>query len=154
MSGLNVKADIIIFVDASGDNLAADLRHAESYARNKGLKFPPIDFTNIDKKAVSVFRNDADVQMPIVIYVPRILDRSIFTNPNMTAITKSFENIKDFDVEVCIKSGPCSTFNFAYASNQALQVTSLGALNMMAAKDVFIEAANWKIDHLSAPQKG
>ena len=146
--------DIIIFVDASGDNLAADLRHAESYARSHGLKFPAIDFTNIDKKAVSMFRNDADVQTPIVIYIPRILDRTLFSNPNMATLAKNFENIKNFDIEACIKSGPCSTFNFAYTSQQALQLTSLGALNMMAAKDIFIEASNWKIDHLSAPQKG
>ena len=101
-----------------------------------------------------MFRNDADVQTPIVIYIPRILDRTLFSNPNMATLAKNFENIKNFDIEACIKSGPCSTFNFAYTSQQALQLTSLGALNMMAAKDIFIEASNWKIDHLSAPQKG
>jgi hypothetical protein len=147
------KMDIIVFVDASGDNLAIDLKHAENYARNHGLKFPAIDYTNIDKKAVSMFKNDADAQVPIVIYMPRIIDRALFNNPNLPFI-KDFESIRNFDIEACIKAGACSTFNFTYTPQQALQLTSLGALNMMAARDAFIQAANLKIDQLSAQQKG
>lgn len=143
------KADIIIFVDASGDDFPADFKKTESYARAHNLPFPKIDFSNITKKAVSVF-NDRQAGVPIVIYVPRVVDPALFSDRDYASLATDFKTIKAFDVDSCILSGPCSTFNFNYSSDDAKKLTHLGMLNMMAAKKAVVDA----IRSLQPLQKG
>lgn len=133
------KADIIIFVDASGDDFPADFKKTEAYARAKNLPFPKIDFSKVTKKAVSVF-NDNKPGVPIVIYVPRVVDPALFADREYAALATDFNTIKAFDVDSCILYGPCSTFNFNYSSTDAKKLTYLGMLNMMAAKKPVADA--------------
>lgn len=133
------KADIIIFVDASGDDFPEDFKKTERYAREKNLPFPKIDFSQVTKRAVSVF-NDHKPGVPVVIYVPRVVDPSAFSSPENAAIASAFNAIKDFDIEECIERGPCSTFNFNYSPADAMKLTRLGMFNMMTARKAVIEA--------------
>lgn len=133
------KADIIIFVDASGDDFPEDFKKTERYARSRNLPFPKIDYANVTKKAVSIF-NDHKPGVPVVIYIPRIRDVNLFTAPEHAALVKEFEAIKEFDVEGCIKKGACSTFNFSYSPAEAKRLTQLGMLNMMSARSAVISA--------------
>lgn len=143
------KADIIIFVDASGDDFPEDFKKTERYARAKNLPFPKIDFSQVTKKAVSVF-NDHKPGVPIVIYVPRVLDSELFSAPEYAPLAKDFNSIKNFDVDACILKGACSTFNFSYSKEDAQKLTQLGMLNMMAAKKAVVDA----IRSLQPVQKG
>lgn len=133
------KADIIIFVDASGDDFPADFKKTEAYARAHNLPFPRIDFSRVTKKAVSVF-NDNKVGVPIVIYVPRVVDPALFSDKEYAALATDFKTIQTFDVDRCILSGPCSTFNFSYSPEDAKKLTHLGMLNMMAARRAVVDA--------------
>ena len=133
------KADIIIFVDASGDDFPEDFKKTERYARAHNLPFPKIDYSKVTKQAVSVFK-DSNPQAPIVIYVPRVLDPTLFANPEYAQIVRDYQTLKNFDVEMCITKGPCGTFNFNYTEADARRLTGLGALNMMAARRAVIDA--------------
>ncbi len=133
------KADIIIFVDASAGDFPADLKKAEAYARAHKLQFPPVDFSQVNKRAVSVFKS-ANPQVPVVIYVPRVVDQTLFANPEYAQLAKEFAGLKTFDIEACITQGPCGTFNFSYSEADARKLTNLGRLNMMAARSAVIEA--------------
>ncbi len=139
------KADIIIFVDASSDNLGNDLRHAEQYARTRNLKFPNINYTDIDKKAFSVFKDEKDPQAPIVIYIPRTVDKMLFADERFASLAQEFPGLKTFNMASCIDSGPCTTFNFKYSPEAAKKVVDLGELNMRAAREAFIDAIKVKI---------
>jgi phospholipase A2 len=123
------RADIIIFIDASAGTIGGELRNVENYARANNLPFPVIDYTDIDKHAVSVFSDD-DSNVPTVIYVPIIVDHALLeaykSDPAYAAL---YPILKDFDSEACINSGPCGTFNFSYTPQQARCVTALGEFN-------------------------
>ena len=143
------KADIIIFIDSTGDNLTTDLRKAEEYARKRNLRFPAIDYSSLETKSVSVFRHEQDPQVPLVIYIPRIVDRALFANPKLAQLTQDFQHIRNYDIEACVKSGPCATFNFNYTSEQARRIANLGELNMLAARETILQAIEWKINRMS-----
>jgi hypothetical protein len=147
ISGLRLErsADIIIFLDASEDNLAEDLKKVEHYARDHNLKFPHIMYTNIDRRAVSMFKNDSDPSVPIVIYIPCIMDRTLFKEWRMQEFVKDFEELRNFNVQDCIKAHICSTANFRYTREQAHMITALGTFNMLAAKEFLVEALQLKI---------
>jgi hypothetical protein len=139
-------ADIVIFVDASGDDIGKDLKATADFTRSKGFKFPAIDYSITTKKVPTLFKDDTDPQTPIVIYVPRIVDRQLINEkraqPGFKELIPALEN---FDVEACIKSGPCSTFNFKNSEAQARAMTGLGMINMMAIKDLLAQAVAIKV---------
>lgn len=147
-------ADIIIFVDASSGNFTDELRNVEKYAQLKKYKFPPIDYTNLDSKGVSLFIDKKDPQAPVVIYIPRVVDEDLISKMKSQAMQQAQPAFKDviplienFNVEVCLRNGPCSTFNFKYSEEEARALAALGMFNMMAAKDAVVQALNWKIEH-------
>ena len=128
------KADIIICLDASAGIVGDELRKVEAYARANNLHFPAINYTDIDKHAVSVFK-DADPQIPVVIYIPRIVDHALL-DAHQNDLPELYSYLNGFDVEQCISSGPCDTFNFSYTPEQARCVTALGEFNMLMAQEV------------------
>jgi phospholipase A2 len=139
------KADIIIFVDASAGLVGEELRKVELYAQTQNLPFPVIDYTNINKRAVSIFK-DKNPQVPIVIYIPRIVDGLLLEeHKNDPAIAPLYDVIKDFNIEQCIVNGACNTFNFSYTPEQAHQLIALGECNMHLAKETIIQAIKEKI---------
>ena len=136
------KADIIIFVDASAGTVGAELQNVENYARANNLPFPVIDYTNIGNNAVSIFTSD-DPQVPIVIYIPRIVDQDLL-DAHQNDLPELYNYLKDFDIDQCCDDGACNTFNFSYTSDQARQMTALGEFNMLMAKDIIAQAVTVK----------
>jgi len=137
-------ADIMIFLDASKSVIdGTELRKVEAYARRQGLKFPVIDYTDIDKRVISVFKNEKDSSVPVVVYMPRINDSSILNKYKNTAnfkIPRAYSS--DFNVETCVEDAFCGTFNFVYSAEQAYQLTAVTEFNMYASKQVIIDAIN------------
>ena len=138
-------ADIVIFVDASGDNLGNDLKITADFARSKGFKFPTIDYALVTKRVPTLFKDDTDSQVPVIIYVHRIVDQQLVNEKrNAAGFKENILRIENFNIEECIKNGSCSTFNFKNTEAQARTMTSLGALNMMAIKDLLAQAVAFK----------
>lgn len=142
-------ADIMIFLDASQSiTNGVELRNIEKYARQQGHKFPVIDYAGIDKKVISVFKDEKDPSIPVVIYMPRINDTSLF------GIYKHVPGFKipmgyraNFDVNTCVQDEFCGTLNFVYSAVQAQQLTAVTEFNMYAAKQEIVDAINWVIEH-------
>lgn len=137
-------ADIIIFIDASSTMDGSALQKAETYARTHNLLFPIIDYTNLTKQAVSIFTDD-NPQVPVVIYIPRIIDTDLLES-HKNDLPELYEYLKDFDIENCVDDGPCNTFNFFYTAKEARRVTALGEFNILLAQKVIKDAIQGKIN--------
>ena len=112
------KTDIIIALDASSTiKNAPALKGAEKFAKNNGLKFPKIDYTNLEKKTISVFKDENDPETPVIIYLPLLKNVNYSTNFNPQ------------------KAKFCGTFNFLYTPSQLNKLSGLTKFNILEAKD-------------------
>jgi phospholipase A2 len=127
-------ADIIIFLDASADTAqAAALRSAEQYACEHNLKFPVIDYREINLCAMSVFRDEQDPTVPIVIYMPLVRDTLLWQSHKQDQEFVEYQPwIENFDPKDCAY---CSTFDFVYEREQLYQLSGLTEFNMRANKN-------------------
>lgn len=97
--------DIIVIYDASADIQGApELLRAENYARQRNLKFPPINYEIADKQTISIFCDEQDRSVPIIIYLPRIKNHHYST---------------EFDPEICVGEAYCNTYNFTYKPEES-----------------------------------
>lgn len=130
------QIDVIFAFDASDPIGNADgLKGAQDYAKAHGLKFPNIDYTNIDKKSISIF-SDEDPQIPMVIYMPKIKDNSL---PEIN----NNKLLKNFDPNNC---DYCSTFNFAYSQQEFDQLCELTRFNLVQNKEKIKNALLYAIN--------
>jgi len=142
------KADVIVFLDYSGDiTNSQELKKCEDYARNKGLKFPIINYTGLAEKAVSVFKDENDSEVPVVIYLPLIKDAALWQEYRNKPGFEQFQQYLDtFDPILCEEKYFCSTFNFQYDPEQAEQLSAQTEFNLKASMDKIVEAINWAVD--------
>ena len=148
------KADLLIMLDASAGAIPEELKKVEQYARSHNLKFPVIDYTDLDKKTFAVFKDEKDLSVPVVIYMPRISDAQLWQENKSKPEMNQYSNLEGFNLETCTnESGQvCNTLNFEYSAPQAQQVMNQTEFNMVANKDKIIEVLNWVIDRqASAP---
>jgi cytosolic phospholipase A2 len=133
------KADIIIFVDASAGAVGNELHKVENYAHLHQLPFPIIDYSLADKQAVSIFKDETDANIPIVIYIPRVVDHVQLEN-HKNDQASLYTVLHDFDIETCITNEVCNTFNFQYSPQEARKLTALGEFNILMAHDAIRQA--------------
>ncbi len=134
------KADIIIFVDASAGIVGDELRKAQNYAIVNKLPFPHIDYNEVGKHAVSIFRDENNLQAPIVIYVPRVVDKTLLESyKDDKRVSQLYDILKNFDIERCIAHESCNTFNFGYTPAQARS-----SLTTLPATSVRRKSRPWK----------
>lgn len=140
-------ADIMIFLDASKSVTdAIELRRVEAYARRQGHKFPVIDYTEIGKKVVSVFKDEQDTSVPVVIYMPRINDATLLAQ-QVSGFKVPAGYRADFNIENCVQDEFCGTLNFVYSAQQAQHLTAVTEFNMRVSKQAIVDAINWVVDH-------
>lgn len=132
------KADILIFIDASAGNVGDELKKVEAYAAQHHFPFPRINYAEINKHAVSVFKSD-NPEAPIVIYVPRIVDEQELAT-HQADLPELYTCLHNFDIEKCIADESCNTFNFSYSPDQARKLTALGEFNALMCKDVVLNS--------------
>lgn len=143
------KADIIIFLDFSAGSLISSMKKTEEYARRKGLKFPKIDYTNLETKALSIFRDPSDPSVPVVIYFPRISEIGLWEKYKSHPTLSKYSSIEGFDFGECVVNGNCTTTNFQYPSEISEKLINQMEFNIMVHKDQIIEMINWAIDQKS-----
>ena len=132
-------ADVIIFLDASKTiKDAPSLRKAEQYARRHNLKFPKINYTGIATRVVSVFK-DKDPQLPIVVYMPRVVDKQLHKKYAQDPIGAAYVRaLEDFDIDDCTRDGFCQTGNMQYTAEQSRQLSTFAEFNMWASRDTLV----------------
>jgi phospholipase A2 len=139
------KQDILIVFDFS-QKIPTALREVEDYARMKNLKFPTIDYTDIHKKTISIFMDQTDPEVPVVIYMPRISDYELWKEKKRESRYKKYHDIECFNFDYCIQFGPCYTTNFNYSLFESKQVMDQMEFNVVANQDKIVEAIKWVID--------
>ena len=127
------KVDIIIVCDASASahKGAPAVRKAEKWARDKGLKFPKIDYDIIGKNIISVFKDETDKDVPTIIYM------SIVKNRKFNA---EFDPVKE------IQNGFCNTFNFKYTPEQFELLSGLMEHNIIESQEIIKREIRNKIE--------
>ena len=136
------KQDILIVFDFS-QKIPTALKEAEEYARIKNLKFPIIDYTNIEKRTISIFKDDQDSEVPVVIYMPRISDYELWKEKKQESRYKKYRDMECFNFDYCIQFGPCYTTNFRYALHQSKEVMNQMEFNVVANQDKIVDAIKW-----------
>jgi len=117
----NRNVDIIIIYDASANiEKAPELRRMVAYAQRKGITLPTINFEEIDKKTISIFKGESP-DIPTIVYFPRI---------------KIPEFSQEFDPTLCIQNEYCNTFNFAYTEEQINNLSGLAEFALQQNADV------------------
>lgn len=139
------ELDIIFALDASGKIAnGMELKLAEQYALKNNLRFPRIDYTDIDSKTISIFGLESnDNKTPIIIYMPRINPIKNMTNQEIEELKLKLNNsenhlidrLRNFDPENCVENSFCSTFNFAYSNAEFDLLSGMTYLNMIINKD-------------------
>ena len=138
-------ADIIILLDASGGQVGKQLTRTAAYAFKHKLPFPKINLENIDKKTISIFKDEHNPLAPIVIYMPRISDKEQWdANKEKSEFAKY--NLSEFDLDSETKQGFCKTEHFQYTPEHSALVMNQTEFNMRVNKDILIEAINSWID--------
>lgn len=133
------KSDVLVFCDMSATGKGEALKKAEQYAQSRGLKFPVIDYADIQYKTISVFKDNTDSSLPVVIYMPRFCDQLLWQKNKSNPLLSKYQSIENFDVENCVKKGFCRTLNFEYTREQSQQLIDLMEFNVMVNKDIILE---------------
>jgi hypothetical protein len=144
------KADVIIFLDGSATLIGApELRLTEAYAREHMLKFPLINYEGIDSRAISVFKDERDPTVPVVIYMPFVKDYELWQHyrKNAPVNDRYVKILDDFDPLLCIADEFCSTFNFSYSKEQSEKIITQAEFNMEQSKRIIFDAIKWAIEH-------
>jgi phospholipase A2 len=140
------KQDVLIFFDFSKSKIPSALKKAEEYARVRNLKFPKIDYTDIEIKTISIFKDEQDLAVPVVIYMPRISDAQLWQEKKKDPRYKKYLKINNFNFEQCTQIGFCNTTNFQYTRNQSQQVMDQMEFNVVVNKDKIIDAIRWVVE--------
>ena len=148
--------DILICVDASDNLLSIDptnprsarvssLKIIEDYAHSHKLSFPKIIYDQVMKKSVSIFKDEKNAKVPVVIYMPRIADQKALKELEIKRadLKSKIQQFAGFDIETCFRQGVCASENFTYSSDQAKNVMLMGELNCYSAIDTIIENIKW-----------
>lgn len=127
------KVDIIIVCDASASahKGAPAVRKAEKWAKERGLKFPKIDYDIIGKNIISVFKDETDKDVPTIIYMSIVKNRKF---------NKQFDPVKE------IQNGFCNTFNFKYTPKQFKLLSGLMEYNIIESKEIIKREIRNKIE--------
>ena len=127
------EAPDVIFILAAGSANDETLHDAEAYARRNDLPFPEIDYTDLEKHAMTTFGNALDLKIPLVIFMPRIIDTQLLAQyAHDPALGDYAQQLQSFDIEQEVKTGFAHTFNFNYTRKQAELLMHLTEFNMRA----------------------
>lgn len=136
------KADILIFIDASAGQVGEELRKVADYAQAHQLPFPTINFDDIGKKTISIFKDENDLSKPVVIYLPRISDPALWemhkNDPNFAPY-----KLSGFDLDKATNEGPCQTQYFQYTDDLSSLVMNQMEFNMLVNEKAILDAIDW-----------
>lgn len=139
--------DIIFVFDSGGTVDFRELQLMVDYAKYHGLKFPNIEFFEVDKHVISVFKDDDDIEVPIVVYMPRINGLTLLKRNNYRGWYDYYLDLLDgFDIEKACASGFANTFNFDYTERQAETLIAMTEFNIISVANKIKEIMKDRIE--------
>jgi len=139
--------DIVFIFDSSGTIEYKDIKRLVDYADYNGLKFPRIEPFEPGKQIINIFKDDEDLDVPVVVYLPRVNGISLLQKShNKKWYDYYFGLLNEFDIDEAISSGFANTFNFSYSKRQAEQLMAATEFNMIAVSDVIKDVMKKRIE--------
>jgi len=128
------SAPDVIFVFDSGGKIGIDELNLEAtYAEENNLPFPDIDKKDATEKVLTVFGDPSDLENPLVLYMPRIVDHQLLAlHKENSPLSDYPKRLYDLDIEEEISSGFARTVNFEYSREQAELISDLAEFNVRA----------------------
>lgn len=138
------KADVIIICDASAGKIGHELKKATHYMEQNNLPFPKINFKNIDKKTISIFKEE-NPNIPVVIYLPRISDEQLWEQNKSNPEFADY-NLSGFDLEHETNHGFAQTIHFQYDPENAQKIMNQTEFNMRVNEAKIVKAIQYAVD--------
>jgi len=146
--------DVIVIFDSGGSLDFRELERLVNYAKENGLKFPEIEKIELGKEIVHIFKDDNDLRIPIVIYMPRVNGIHIVQRNHYKSWYDYYlELLEDFNMEEAISHGFAHTFNFDYSERQAEQLMAATEFNIIAVTEKIQEVLRERIEARRALRK-
>ena len=139
------KADVMIICDASAGPIGEELREVVKYMEEHNLPFPKINFKNIGKKTIHVFKEE-DPNVPVVIYMPGVSDQALYEANKLNPKFAKYSNLSNFDFFDEANNGFLQTKHFYTAPDNSQKAMALWEFNVCVNKPKFIEALQYAID--------
>jgi len=139
--------DIIFIFDAGAGVAFEELQMLVDYAKYHGLKFPNIEPCEVDKHIISIFKDDDDIEVPVVVYMPRLNGLSLLTRNNYKGWYDYYLDLLDgFDIEQACNSGFAETFNFDYTPKEAETIVAMTEFNIISAAETIKKTMKERIE--------
>jgi hypothetical protein len=145
IDGVRRKADVIIICDASADKIGEQLHKTAAYMKRNNRPFPTLDFKDIDKKTISIFKEN-DPSVPVVIYMPRISDQQLLQKHLADPQFARYKHLAGFDLEDATKNGCAQTIHFQYNKADAKRVIDQMEFNVRVNQAAIINALNFAVE--------
>jgi phospholipase A2 len=126
------KADLIIILDASLDRqIISPLDRVIDYAKSHKLKLPSIPYGfNFYNQTCTVFKNEADPSVPVVIYMPMYNNEAVLAEYLKDPQFARYSILNGFNVAACEKT-TCETLKFKYPREDATRLVRLSEFNVI-----------------------
>jgi len=139
--------DIIFVFDAGATVEFKELQSLVDYAKYHGIKFPEIEPFEVDKHVISVFKDDNDIEVPVVVYMPRINGLSLLMRNNYRGWFDYYLDLLDgFDIEHACNSSFAATFNFDYTEKEAETLIAMTEFNVISVSNKIKEIMKERIE--------
>jgi len=123
--------DIIFVFDSGASVNFNELQAMINYAKYNGLKFPKIEQFEVGKSVISVFKDDEDLEVPVIVYMPRVNGVNLLDKQDYLGIDKYYlDLLKGFDIEKAVSNGFAKTFNFEYTKKDAETLMAMTEFNI------------------------
>jgi len=140
----------IIFMFDTGMFLGYDnIKKVVDYAKSEGLKFPEIKHFDVGKQIMFVFKDDKNLDVPVVVYMPRINGINLVKLDTHKPWYDYYMEILDgLDLTKEVDSGFAHTRRFKYTRENAEKVIAAAEFNLLAVtekiKDIMKERISAK----------
>ncbi|MCK5632601.1 hypothetical protein KAH94_02550 [bacterium] len=139
--------DVIFVFDATSVVSTTEIKGAQDYASLYNLKFPKIDTDDVLGKALTVYGDINDLDVPLILFMPRTIDYKLLSkNSNNEKFKDHVRQLKDFDIEEAVNLGFAFSGNFKYTREQADLIVGLGEFNVRALEQTIKEILKKRIE--------
>lgn len=139
--------DVIFVFDASTRVGMEQLELAQTYAREHDFMFPSLDKEDADKRALTVYQDEMNPDIPLILYMPFVIDQKLLECcAENEKLNRYIEQLKNFDLKTEVEAGFADTFTFEYTREQAEQLVSVSEFNFLAHVDEIKKMLKERID--------
>ncbi len=144
---LKQAPDVIFIFDSSANSGKEQLQKLQKYAKKHDLKLPCMSYDNVDKKSLTIFQDENDLSVPMILYMPRVNDQELLSYyKNNNELMDYVELLQDFDIEEAVHGGFAGTFSFNYSKQQVEKLLAMTDFNCIANEQLIKQALKKRVE--------